>query len=51
MKASQIIFDVSRDLNDQVVGAEYVRWTEDQLRSYYAEALVSLAEISKQDFL
>ena len=50
MKAIQIIFDVSRDLNDQVIGAEYVRWTEPQLLSYYQEALIALAEASKQDF-
>lgn len=38
MKTSEVIRDVSLDLNDQVPGYEYTRWTSDQLYSYLVEA-------------
>lgn len=38
MKTSDIIREVSADLNDQVPGYEYTRWTTAQLYSYFAEA-------------
>ena len=43
MKTGDIIFDVSRDLNDQIEGAPYIRWTQDQLLSYLQEAVIELS--------
>lgn len=47
MLVSQLIQEVSRDLNDQVPGYEYTHWTYDQLFSYYSEILVELANAAK----
>ena len=50
MNAGTIIFDVSRDLNDQVDGAAYIRWTQGQLQSYLIEAVTQLSAVYKQLF-
>ena len=50
MKASNIISEVSLDLNDQVPSAEYTRWPVKQLQPYYAEALIELANAYPQLF-
>lgn len=50
MNVGAIIFDVSRDLNDQVEGAPYIRWTQGQLHSYLIEAVVELSAIYEQLF-
>lgn len=51
MLASTIIRDVSRDLNDQIPGYEYTRWTQDQLLSYLQEALVEVSSIYRSLFV
>ena len=51
MKAAAVIEDVSRDLNDQELGYEYVRWTKAQLMSYLREALLDAAPYLKDLFL
>lgn len=38
MQTADVIREVSSDLNDQVPGYEYTRWTVDQLYSYLVEA-------------
>jgi hypothetical protein len=45
MLVSQIVHDVSVDLNDQVPGYEYTRWTREQLASYISEALLQLSAL------
>ena len=50
MKASDIIYEVSLDLNDQVTSAEYTRWPVKQLQPYYQEALLELADAYRQLF-
>lgn len=50
MLRTQIIKDVSRDLNDQVPNYEYVHWTTTQLNNYLQEALLPLAHILKDLF-
>ena len=50
MLGSSIVYDVSRDLNDQVEGYSYIRWTSDQLASYLREAVVQLASSNRQFF-
>lgn len=50
MNVGTIIFDVSRDLNDQVDGAAYIRWTQGQLHSYLIEAVTQLSALYKQLF-
>lgn len=47
MHINQLILEVSRDLNDQVPGSEYLRWPYEQLLSYYEEVLLELAEAAK----
>mgnify|MGYP003294269231 CR=1 FL=1 len=44
MTNSDIIRDVSLDLNDQEPGYEYTRWTRRQLSSYLKEALVQISQ-------
>lgn len=51
MTGNDIVFDVSRDLNDQVEGYPYLRWTEDQLRSYFTEGYSSVCRIYKRDYI
>lgn len=51
MTGNDIIFDVSRDLNDQVKGYPYLRWERDQLASYFKEGYASVSRISKRDFI
>lgn len=50
MIGSSIVFDVSRDLNDQYDGDSYIRWPADQLASYLREAVVQLAASYEQFF-
>lgn len=50
MKASDIIYGVSVDLNDQYEGAAYTRWTQSQLAAYYEEALLMAATAYPQLF-
>lgn len=38
---------MSRDLNDQVPGNEYLRWSYEQLLSYYREVILELAGTAK----
>lgn len=42
MLSSDVIREVSSDLNDQEPGHEYVRWTVAQLQSYLREALIDV---------
>lgn len=45
MLVSDVVRDLSVDLNDQVPGYEYTRWTKEQLAVYVAEALLQLAAL------
>lgn len=51
MLAGTIIRDVSRDLNDQEPGHEYIRWPVEQLQSYMQEALIELSSIKRSLFI
>lgn len=51
MKVGQIIYDVSRDLNDQEVGYEYETWPKEMLRSYLYECLTQLAVLFRKLFI
>lgn len=51
MTGNDIIFDVSRDLNDQVEGYPYERWEYDQLASYFKEGYSSVSRIYKRDYI
>ena len=51
MKCGQIIYEVSRDLNDQEVGYEYTTWPKEMLRSYLYENLTQLAVLFRKLFL
>lgn len=51
MNGYDIVFDVSRDLNDQVQDYEYLRWPQDQLISYFKEGYSSVVRIYKRDFI
>lgn len=50
MNGSDVVFEVSRDLNDQEPGYEYTRWTRAQLQSYLREALSTLSRLFKDKF-
>lgn len=50
MLRTQIIQEVSNDLNDQVTNYEYTHWTTSQLRSYLQEALLMCAHTFKEIF-
>lgn len=50
MNGADIIFEVSRDLNDQEPGYEYLRWSKSQLQSYLKEALTTLSRLFKDQF-
>lgn len=50
MKGSDIIFEVSLDLNDQEHGYEYTRWSKTQLESYMREAVVQAARYDRSLF-
>lgn len=43
MKIADVIRDVSVDLNDQVPGYEYTRWSIGQLQTYLREALIDVS--------
>lgn len=45
MLVSDIVRALSIDLNDQVPGYEYTRWTKEQLAMYVAEALLQLSAL------
>lgn len=51
MLGTDIIDEVSRDLNDQEPGHEYVRWTRAQLESYMKEAVLQVSRYMKTWFL
>lgn len=51
MQISQIVQEVSRDLNDQVAGFEYMHWSYEMLLSYYKEILPELVTTAKWLFL
>mgnify|MGYP007088298507 CR=1 FL=1 len=51
MKASVIISDVSRDLNDAVTGYQYTRWTQAQLQTYYREAYSTVSKGLREPFI
>lgn len=51
MKVRDIIWEVSRDLNDQEYGYEYTTWPREQLRSYLYEALTQLAVMFRKFFI
>lgn len=51
MIASAIIEDVSLDLNDAVQGFEFVRWSREQLESYYREALSAVSKGLREPFI
>lgn len=50
MQAANVIQEVSMDLNDQVPGYEYTRWTVVQLQSYLHEALITVSRQVKDLF-
>lgn len=50
MERTQIIKEVSKDLNDQVTNYEYIHWTKDLLAAYLQEALINLAYNLKEIF-
>lgn len=51
MRAGVLIQEVSRDLNDQEPGYEYLTWPKEQLRSYLLEAVTQLAVLFRKLFL
>lgn len=51
MIASAIIEDVSLDLNDAVQGFAFVRWTREQLESYYREAFSTISKGLREPFI
>lgn len=51
MIASSVIAEVSHDLNDQVPGYEYTRWSVEQLHSYLREALVAVSHQFQKEFV
>lgn len=51
MLVHDIIFEVSRDLNDQEPGYEYLTWPYEMLRSYLYESLTQLAVLFRKLFL
>lgn len=51
MQVSTILRDVSKDLNDQEHGYEYLTWPKEMLRSYLYEALTQLAGVFRKLFL
>lgn len=51
MIASSVIAEVSHDLNDQVPGYEYTRWSVEQLHSYLREALVAVGHQFQKEFV
>ena len=50
MKGSDIIYEVSLDLNDQETGYEYTRWSKTQLESYLREAVVQVSRYDRSRF-
>ena len=51
MIAEQLIKDVSRDLNDFVPGFSFVRWSLEQLESYYREAFSLVGKALREPFI
>ena len=51
MVGSDVVREVSLDLNDQEAGFEFTRWTRDQLASYLREALSWVSQYRKDLFL
>lgn len=51
MKVSNVIREVSLDLNDQEPGYEYTHWTYEQLKTYLAEALLMVSERFSDKFV
>ena len=50
MDVGTVIRQVSRDLNDQEAGHEYVRWPAEQLQSYLQEAVIELSSVYRSLF-
>ncbi len=50
MLLSEVIREISMDLNDQEPGHEYTRWTIDQLQSYVREGLITIGRSLKDFF-
>jgi hypothetical protein len=50
MIVSQILSEISVDLNDAVTGFEFTRWTVDQLRVYVREILITISLRMKDKF-
>lgn len=50
MEVGAIIKQVSLDLNDQVDGYEYTRWSQEQLLSYVREAVIDVSIMLKHLF-
>jgi hypothetical protein len=51
MQSSSIIQQVSLDLNDQIPGYEYTRWTQVQLQNYLQEAITQASQVYGDAFV